>query len=89
MFATHLLPAADELKDSKTRLQEWLQGHGYSLPEYSVLSDEGPPHRKSFLVQCVSEAAAIKVTGTSSSRRKAEQLAALAALDFIAKSPKK
>ena len=84
-----LLPEANELKDPKTRLQEWLQGHGYSLPEYTVLTDDGPPHRKTFLVECVSQAAGIKVTGKSSSRRKAEQIAALAALDIIAENSKK
>lgn len=84
-----LLPLAGELKDPKTRLQEWLQGHGYPLPEYTVLSDDGPPHRKKFLVQCVSEAAGIKINGKSSSRRKAEQNAALAALDQIAGNAKK
>ena len=84
-----LLPEANELKDPKTRLQEWLQGHGYSLPEYTVLTDDGPPHRKIFLVECVSQAAGIKVTGKSSSRRKAEQIAALAALEIIAKNSKK
>ena len=84
-----LLPEANELKDPKTRLQEWLQGHGYSLPEYTVLTDDGPPHRKTFLVECVSQAAGIKVTGKSSSRRKAEQIAALAALDNIAENSKK
>ena len=84
-----LLPEADELKDPKTRLQEWLQGHGYSLPEYTVLTDDGPPHRKTFLVECVSQAAGIKVTGKSSSRRKAEQVAALAALDMITEDSKK
>ena len=78
-----LLPAADELRDPKTRLQEWLQGHGHPLPEYTVLSEEGPPHRKKFLVQCLSSAAGIQVTGKSRSRRKAEQVAALAALDLI------
>jgi ribonuclease-3 len=83
------LPAADELRDPKTRLQEWLQGQGYSLPEYSVLSEEGPPHRKSFLVQCLSKEASIQVTGKSRSRRKAEQVAALMALDFIAENFKK
>ena len=83
------LPDADELRDPKTRLQEWLQGHGYALPEYTLLSDEGPPHKKKFLVQCVSPAAGFNVTGKSSSRRKAEQVAALAALEFIAKIPKK
>jgi len=84
-----LLPEANELKDPKTRLQEWLQGHGYSLPEYTVLTDDGPSHRKIFLVECVSQAAGIKVTGKSSSRRKAEQIAALAALEIIAKNSKK
>ena len=83
-----LLPDADELKDPKTRLQEWLQGHGYSLPEYTVLNEEGPPHRKRFLVECVAPAMGIKVTGKSSSRRKAEQVAALAAFDLIANTPK-
>ena len=83
------LPAADELRDPKTRLQEWLQGHGYSLPEYTVLSEEGPSHRKKFLVQCSSTEAGIQVTGKSRSRRKAEQVAALTALDFIAENFKK
>jgi len=83
------LPDAESLKDPKTRLQEWLQGHGYALPEYTVLSEEGPPHRKVFLMQCDSEAVGFKVTGKSSSRRKAEQLAALAALDFVANIKKK
>jgi dsRNA-specific ribonuclease len=54
-----------------------------------VLSDEGPPHKKTFLVQCVSKAAGIEVTGKSRSRRKAEQVAALAALDFITKNSTK
>ncbi len=83
-----MLPDADELKDPKTRLQEWLQGHGYSLPEYTVLNEEGPPHRKRFLVECVAPAMGVKVTGKSSSRRKAEQVAALAAFDLIANPPK-
>jgi len=78
------LPVADELRDPKTRLQEWLQGRAFALPEYTVISDEGPPHRKKFLVQCVCRDAGIDVTGKSTSRRKAEQAAALAALEFIA-----
>jgi ribonuclease-3 len=84
-----LLPEASELKDSKTRLQEWLQGHGYSLPEYSVISDKGPPHQKQFVVECVAEAAGIKVTGKGASRQKAQQDAAAAALEIIAEMPKK
>jgi ribonuclease-3 len=82
------LPDAEELKDPKTRLQEWLQGHGYPLPEYTVLTEDGPPHRKQFLVECVSRATNTRVTGKSSSRRKAEQIAALAAFDLITKEPR-
>ena len=83
-----LLPDADELKDPKTRLQEWLQGHGYALPEYTVLTDEGPAHKKKFLVQCVGKEVGFSVTGKGGSRRKAEQAAATVALDFIANNPK-
>ena len=84
-----LLPDADELKDPKTRLQEWLQGHGHSLPEYSLLSESGPPHKKHFVVQCYGEGTGIKVTGKGGSRQKAEQAAAIAALDFIAENSDK
>ena len=84
-----LLPEANELKDSKTRLQEWLQGHGYPLPEYDVISDKGPPHKKQFVVECTSEAAGFKVSGKGASRQKAQQAAAAVALEFIAGMPKK
>jgi len=83
------LPVAEELRDPKTRLQEWLQGRAFALLEYTVVSDDGPPHRKTFLVRCVCADAGIDVTGKSSSRRKAEQSAALAALEFIATLHKK
>jgi len=77
------LPDASELKDPKTRLQEWLQGHGYSLPEYSLLSEEGPPHKKRFQVQATETSTGISATGNGSSRQKAEQDAAAIALEFI------
>jgi ribonuclease-3 len=77
------LPSADELKDPKTRLQEWLQGHGYALPEYTLLSEEGPPHRKRFRVECSETGAGILVNGNGGSRQKAEQAAAAAALEAI------
>ena len=83
------LPDSNELKDSKTRLQEWLQGQGHGLPKYSLLKEDGPPHRKEFLVRCVNEAAGIEVTGEGRSRRKAEQVAAAAALESIPRDPDK
>ncbi len=78
------LPSASELKDPKTRLQEWLQGRGYGLPEYSLQSEQGPSHRKQFRVQCSQAVAGVRVTGDGGSRQKAEQAAAAAALEVIA-----
>ncbi len=77
------LPDAAELIDPKTRLQEWLQGKGYGLPIYSLLSESGPPHKKQFLIQCEAVDIDIKVTGSGSSRQKAQQDAASAAFDAI------
>lgn len=80
------LPEASELKDPKTRLQEWLQSRGFPLPEYVVLSEDGPPHKKHFKVQTTEKLAGFDVTGSGSSRRKAEQSAAQAALDYLNES---
>lgn len=77
------LPSADELKDPKTRLQEWLQGRRYALPEYGLLSEKGPPHLKQFKVQCSVTGTEINVAGEGGSRQKAEQAAAAAALEAI------
>ena len=78
------LPHASELKDPKTRLQEWLQGRGLPLPEYQLVNESGPPHKKHFEVRCVEKNADFEVSGRGGSRQKAEQAAAQAALDVIA-----
>lgn len=70
-------------KDPKTRLQEFLQGHGRPLPEYELLEVSGEDHDQSFLVACRLARPALVVEGTGSSRRKAEQDAALAALERL------
>jgi ribonuclease-3 len=70
------LPSAAELKDPKTRLQEWLQGRGHALPTYSVLEISGEPHEQRFLVRCEVPALAITAVADGSSRRRAEQDAA-------------
>ena len=69
------LPDAESLKDPKTRLQEYMQSRGMGLPKYSVTSEQGKDHAKQFEVVC--EAMQLPaVTGSGSSRRKAEQVAA-------------
>jgi len=70
------LPGIEELKDAKTRLQEWLQGRGSPLPEYTLLREEGADHVKKFHVQCRIVDDGSKVEASGSSRRRAEQAAA-------------
>jgi ribonuclease III len=70
------LPAAAELKDPKTRLQEWLQGRGHALPAYSVLEVTGEPHDQRFRVRCDVPGLGLTAVADGSSRRRAEQDAA-------------
>ncbi len=75
------LPAAAELKDPKTRLQDWLQGRGLGLPAYSVMDVSGEPHEQRFRVRCDLGGLAIFAVAEGSSRRRAEQEAAQRLLD--------
>lgn len=73
----------EQLKDNKTRLQEFLQSKKLDLPVYEVLSVKGEAHEQRFLVQCQIQSLHIKTTATALSRRKAEQQAASDMLDKI------
>jgi len=77
------LPRAAELKDPKTRLQEYLQGRGLPLPNYVVETIEGDPHEQLFTVSCVLESLGIHAQGQGSNRRRAEQEAAEKALRAV------
>jgi ribonuclease III len=77
------LPDAAELKDAKTRLQEWLQGNGYRLPSYAVETVQGRDHEQTFIVSCSVEERDAQTTGQGSSRRHAEQEAAAAMLSVL------
>jgi ribonuclease III len=71
-------------KDAKTRLQEWLQGRKYSLPQYAVVATHGAGHNQLFEVECVISELDIRTVGTGASRRSAEQDAARQAYARIA-----
>ena len=77
------LPSPDDLKDPKTRLQEWLQARGRGLPEYRVLSVEGEDHRQEFTVACRLQDTKEETRAVGRSRRKAEQAAAGAMLETV------
>lgn len=70
------LPAPETLKDAKTRLQEYLQSRGHSLPRYTVDRIEGEAHAQTFHVTCEVADIGRRSQGSGSSRRRAEQEAA-------------
>ena len=86
VFAERLevLPDASELRDSKTRLQEWLQARKLSLPLYELTNVTGKDHRQRFEVSCTVGELSQTTEGAASSRRKAEQQAAKHMLQVLA-----
>jgi ribonuclease III len=77
------LPAADALKDPKTRLQEVLQARGLALPIYTLTAVGGDPHAQSFTVTCDVPVLGVAAVGEGASRRRAEQLAAAKVIDLL------
>lgn len=82
------LPDAEELKDAKTRLQEWLQARGRPLPQYRLEREEGADHAKRFHVSVQLQDDGAQVEAEGGSRRKAEQAAAAALLETLLQSAK-
>ena len=65
--------------DPKTRLQEWAQARGLSLPLYAVVQRTGPDHAPTFTVAVTIEGFDAE-RGEGKSRQEAEKAAALAML---------
>lgn len=74
------IPESDDLKDPKTRLQEYLQARKLPLPEYHIEETSGEQHKKKFTVSCKVEGLDVNTLGIAGSRRKAEQESAEKAL---------
>jgi ribonuclease III len=70
-------------KDSKTLLQEYLQGRKVPLPVYTVVETRGAAHNQEFEVECAVPKLEVSVRGSGRSRRSAEQSAAKLALDAV------
>ncbi len=77
------LPAHAGQKDPKTRLQEWLQARQRPLPQYEVTQTFGQAHAQTFVVECRIEGLEPPTEGRGTSRRRAEQAAAEAALAIL------
>lgn len=74
-------------KDSKSRLQELLQGRGEPLPSYTVVEESGPPHERTFLVAARVAGRRLSAFGRGKSRRGAEQRAAARLLHVLENGP--
>lgn len=88
LFASRLesLPAAESLKDPKTRLQEYLQARQAALPVYRLVAEQGEPHRRTFRVACEIPWLERPLEASGRSRRAAEQEAARLALQELEES---
>jgi ribonuclease-3 len=79
-------PIADKVskqsKDFKSALQEYLQKNSHETAIYTIINEEGPPHKKIFTAQA-SHKGKILGTGTGGSKKAAEQEAAKVALEKV------
>jgi ribonuclease-3 len=75
--------AGSNLKDPKTRLQEYLQARQEELPRYTVEQTSGKSHSQVFTVSCELVDLELQSRGKGSSRKKAEQQAAQNILDRL------
>lgn len=73
-----------DVKDAKTILQEWLQARKIELPTYDF-TVTGDAHAQSFHVICRVNGLPYETQGKSTSRRKAEQIAAKLFLEKLKK----
>ena len=77
------LSLAEQDKDPKTLLQEYLQGKQKPLPEYRVVAASGEAHAQVFTVECTVPHLSISTQAQASNRRAAEKAAASQALDLL------
>lgn len=73
----------ENLKDPKTRLQEYLQSRKLPLPEYQLEGVVGESHNQIFTISCNVSGVENKTIGKGSSRRKAEQESARRILQLL------
>jgi ribonuclease-3 len=72
---------------AKTQLQEWLQEKYKALPEYRVIEEKGPAHKKFFKVGVYFKEKLLGV-GTGFSKKEAEEKAAKIAIEKLKKEVK-
>jgi ribonuclease-3 len=71
--------------DQKSALMEWCQSRGWPMPDYRVVNESGPDHRKRFIVE-VHLKGQVFASGEGASKKEAEQVAARLALSLLRNS---
>ncbi|HEY4274824.1 MAG TPA: ribonuclease III [Rhizomicrobium sp.] len=71
-----------QMRDAKTRLQEWAQGRGSPAPVYRETARSGPAHAPHFVVEAMVEGEPPQ-SGEGGSKREAEQDAAAKLLAWV------
>lgn len=84
----HEMPHAEDLRDPKSRLQEWLQSRRLDLPVYELEKTTGKAHKQTFTVSCRVATVADCTEGQGGTRRDAEQTAAQLMLKQLARKSK-
>ena len=74
---------ADQGKDAKTQLQEYMQSKKKPLPKYDVKKITGDAHEQVFHVQCSVKGLNEVAIGVGNNRRRAEQAAAKSYLNRL------
>jgi ribonuclease-3 len=77
---------AGKEKDSKSRLQEYLQGKKLAKPVYTLTKKSGQDHAQIFTMECHLPSANMKFTGVAQTKKEAEKNAADLALDYLEQS---
>jgi ribonuclease III len=80
-----ILKAPTAMIDAKSELQEWTQSLGIGLPEYSIITREGPDHNPLFTIK-VTVSGYGEAIAQGKSRRQGEYEAALTFLQTVAKT---
>jgi ribonuclease III len=78
-WRTRALAPGRELRDAKTRLQEWAQKQGLPTPSYRQVERKGPDHKPVFRIAVEVEGVA-SGEGVGATKRDAQRAAAEAAL---------
>lgn len=84
-FKGHIASLSEEstFKDAKSKLQEYMQKKGFSLPHYEIIETTGQQHMQTFTVECSLPDSDERATAVAGSRRLAEQKSANMVLDML------